>query len=313
MPLRRGVLLRKASSPGPAPERLRGLPPRRDFPELPFEIDAIPGLSPATHALHYNRHYCEYARRWEETERDVLTRATAIGLGRDRGRIPQIRGRLEFARQSAALVLLHDHYWEVLSRGEGASEIALNHAFHHIERACHSMEWMWLVVENGRARFLPDMDTAFLLGGRIEAAIDLADHAWLVDHDDMDDYLSGTILPCAGPWEEALATGIENLLEHGPSRVGDIQMENQAFIHAMEPLEEGEAHDRVGRILSDCTLEDLDPDATLKGLRHLAGESGSVLFGKAGGYTNPDILLLTDQQQGGLPFWELEGWVQGLA
>jgi len=166
-----------AKSSGPARARLKELKLLNAVPSIPFDPSRAAIGTRDTHFIHYEHHYLEYFRRWNDPE-----------VSPDK------------SRHGHQNVLLHEIYFHQIARAKPVNEQDHALAKELIQNAPKDTAWM-LKIENdwrfetSSPTFDPKNPPA------ISYAIDCATHAWLLDYPDLETYLAEFLSACPPPKE----------------------------------------------------------------------------------------------------------------
>lgn len=184
---RRQALLNAAHRPAPHELQPATHQPRHPVYTLPFAPKSVPGFSPDTHDVHYIHHYLEYHRRWELGERRVLRLAAEAN---DDAAMSILAEQHEQMRQAAALVILHEIYWDAFGTA-ARKDCRVPNAL----LGAATGEWLLLMEDRLTGeryiRPLESQQTYWNTQHRVVEAIDLMEHAWLIDFRSVEDYLKG--------------------------------------------------------------------------------------------------------------------------
>jgi superoxide dismutase len=218
---------------------------------LPFAQDSTPGISAATHALHYNHHYREYLWRWE-------TGATRLQSFLNTGDQESAVREYQNFRPAATMAILHTLYWRNLSPGdetEPEKAEALGQWLASIFRNRDQQftpEPRWLLVQ--QTAFGPQLvivttnDPCFRAEEPIVLALDLMSHAWRLDHASFEEALVAhlRLLPRKGL--ELLEFCRENTVKEWSAEQDQMApWEARSFLESTHRVEEWEFVDAEGR------------------------------------------------------------------
>ena len=264
------AMRRLAQSPGPAREKLTMITPRHPPQPLPFGLHDVPGLSRDTHYVHYERHYLEYLWRWEDGDRQLLQLASE-------GAPPEQLQSLDESRRAAAnMVLLHHLYWRNLGTELRPSDDRLSgitDKFLQLPPHIGGTPTQWLLLVQDAVGPRTQLLAAPAPSHRVVAAVDLADHAWVLDFPDLRSYLRHLPrlwLKHLDQWELALE------YDDGPlSTEPPLPAEARSFREGLQEL-------------ANALGVSVELDTACRTLRRAAGEAGGVCLVRTEDY--PGVL-----------------------
>ena len=78
---------------------------------LPYDYDALDGISKDTVTFHHDKHHAGYVTKWNEIEKALQGEAERANANANYSRYAELKRRESF---NAAGTILHDLYWQVL-------------------------------------------------------------------------------------------------------------------------------------------------------------------------------------------------------
>ena len=277
----RQALLTAAATPSPAVRKLAKLRPlRRPLRPLPFDANRTAGLSSAdSHRVHYERHYIEYHRRWEENERALIKAAQAFVTSSQGAKVAGLQAssadvaetmlrHADGAREAACMVLLHDAVFETFRRlsecivrpREKPSPGDLAAMRVAADMGSSPTSPILLLMPDGRFLAVGTATdwTAVPESSSAVGAFDMAHHAWGIDHPDATSALAA--------WHATF-----RILRYSPLFIVGSHLSNAPATADDESLEPSTAAaltaaaDRAGAVFSTATLRHRpgDPPALL--------------------------------------------------
>ncbi|MDX1973339.1 MAG: hypothetical protein SFY68_12480 [Candidatus Sumerlaeia bacterium] len=218
---------------------------------LPFKQDSTPGISAATHSLHYNHHYREYLWRWETGSARLQS---LLNAGDQEAAIREYR----LLRPAATMAILHTLYWQNLAPGwETASEkteplgqwlasILRDHTHRFLS------EPRWLLVQQTasgpRLVLMSTGDPTFHAEEPIVLALDLMSHAWRLDHATLEEALAAHLRLIPHKGLELLEFGRENPVNEWSAEQEQMApREARNFLESTHRVEAWEFVDEEGR------------------------------------------------------------------
>jgi hypothetical protein len=170
-------------------------------PPLPWPEHEVDGISRLTNRLHHQGHFVAYIRRWAAAESELMAALSG-------GPPPPVTAWRRMY-DAARMVSMHVLYWEPIeSRTFRWTGRGHRLAAERLARIAEETRSEWVMLRGGQFEYLGAGDE-WLDGPDPEAVIDVASHAWILDHAD----LTSSLLYWLGTVRRDVAFRVRGALE----------------------------------------------------------------------------------------------------